>query len=210
MPKRAVPVILPHLTPEEISDRDYQELRLSRELSKCSRGSGFDSERAFHVLRAHAVEIFNVVYPAYRKKTGFGPKWIPEIIRDSAYRAMRVYSVHESYGMPSMNELAEILMDTLEDHLRETNNIASTQKGHDEPSLSEREALRDSYRAAFPDVKIADIIWAAKQTRREWTRWITGEAKDGLKPDRSFRHVLTSGKSPEQIMRKPRPTKYTT
>jgi hypothetical protein len=62
----------------------------------------------------------------------------------------------------------------------------------------------------FPDVKIADIIWAAKQTRREWTRWITGQAKDALKPDRSFRHVLTSGKNPEQIMGKPRPTKYTT
>jgi hypothetical protein len=73
-----------------------------------------------------------------------------------------------------------------------------------------RQALRDAYRAAFPDVKIADIIWAAKQTRREWTRWIAGEVKDGLKPDRSFRHVLTSGKKPEQIMGKPRPTKYTT
>lgn len=72
-----------------------------------------------------------------------------------------------------------------------------------------RESLRDSYRAMFPDVKIADIIWAAKQTRREWTRWIAGEAKDGLKPDRSFRHVLTSGKTPEKIMGKPRPTKYT-
>lgn len=75
---------------------------------------------------------------------------------------------------------------------------------------SNRMALRDAYRAAFPDVKIADIIWAAKQTRREWTRWITGKAKDGLKPDRSFKHVLTSGKNPEQIMGKPRPTKYTT
>ncbi len=74
---------------------------------------------------------------------------------------------------------------------------------------SNRIALRDAYRRAFPDVKIADIIWAAKQTRREWTRWITGKVKDGLKPDRSFKHVLTSGKSPEKIMGKPRPTKYT-
>jgi hypothetical protein len=76
-------------------------------------------------------------------------------------------------------------------------------------NLSKRIALRDAYRTAFPDVKIADIIWAAKQTRREWTRWINGEAKDGLKPDRSFKYVLTSGKSPEQIMGKPRPLKYT-
>ena len=73
---------------------------------------------------------------------------------------------------------------------------------------ADRKALRDTYRAMFPDVKIADIIWAAKQSRREWTRWINGQAKDGLKPDRSFKHVLTSGKSPDEIVGKPRPTKY--
>jgi hypothetical protein len=73
---------------------------------------------------------------------------------------------------------------------------------------AERIALRDAYRATFPDVKIADIIWAAKQTRREWTRWIGGEAKAGLKADRAFRHVLMSGKTPEMLMGKPRPTKY--
>lgn len=73
---------------------------------------------------------------------------------------------------------------------------------------AKRKSLLDSYRENFPDVKLADIIWAAKQTRREWTRWTGGEAKDGLKADRSFRHVLTSGKAPEQIMGKPRPTKY--
>jgi hypothetical protein len=59
---------------------------------------------------------------------------------------------------------------------------------------TDRKALRDSCREMFPDVKIADIIWAARQTRREWTRWISGEAKNGLKPDRSFKHVLTSGR----------------
>ncbi len=75
-------------------------------------------------------------------------------------------------------------------------------------SAQDRKALLESYRAAFPDVKIADIIWAAKQTRREWTRWITGKAKVGLKPDRSFRHVLTGGKKPEEITGKPRPLKY--
>jgi hypothetical protein len=76
------------------------------------------------------------------------------------------------------------------------------------PKPLERKTLVDSYRTAFPDVKIADICWAAGQTRREWKRWIKGEAKDGLKPDRAFRHVLASGKRPEEIVGKPRPTKY--
>ncbi|HTW81504.1 MAG TPA: hypothetical protein VME23_18305 [Terracidiphilus sp.] len=73
---------------------------------------------------------------------------------------------------------------------------------------SNRRSLFDSYRAAFPDVKIADICWAAAQTRREWKRWINGESKDGLKPDRSFRRILESGKKPEETVGKPRPIKY--
>jgi hypothetical protein len=73
---------------------------------------------------------------------------------------------------------------------------------------TQRVVLRDSYRALFPDVKIQDICWAAEQTYREWRRWINGEAKDGLKPDRAFRHVLTSNRKPEEIRRQPRPTKY--
>jgi hypothetical protein len=84
----------------------------------------------------------------------------------------------------------------------------SAPKSPADPELTARETLRDSYRAAFPDVKIADIYWAAEQTYREWKRWIKGEAKEGSKPDRAFRHVLMSGKKPEEIRRKPRPTKY--
>jgi len=89
-----------------------------------------------------------------------------------------------------------------------------TQKTPVEPSAKDalkakRKSLLDSYREKFPDVKLADIMWAANQTRREWTRWLGGEAKDGLKADRCFSHVLRSGKTPEQIKGKPRPTKYT-
>lgn len=85
----------------------------------------------------------------------------------------------------------------------------SSPPARDEANKSpERMALRDAYRAAFPDVKIKDICWAAEQSYREWKRWIKGEAKNGLRPDRSFRMVLTSGKTPEQIRKQPRPSKY--
>jgi hypothetical protein len=73
---------------------------------------------------------------------------------------------------------------------------------------SERRALLTAYRDEFPDVKIQDICWAAYQTYREWKRWISGKAKGGLKPDRTFRRILTCGKPPEEIRRQPRPTKY--
>ena len=114
--------ILPHLTPEEISDRDFQELRLDRELSKCQRGSEFDAERAFQVLRAYTVEIFKVVYPAFQKKIGYESAWTADIVGDTIFRAMTVYTGHNVYGMPSLGELSQTLEATLLDHLKELKN----------------------------------------------------------------------------------------
>jgi hypothetical protein len=218
MPKKRSPLVLPHLTPEEISDRDYEELRLSRELSKCSQRGSFDSERAFHVLRAHAVEIFNVVYPAYRRKSGFKPKWVPEIVRDVAYRTLRVYSGHESYGtMPTMNDLFESLFDTLEAHLEELKGTEPQTATAATPALgaglqtvdfTERIALRDSYRASFPDSGILDICFAARQHYREWTRWLKGELKNGSKPDRQFCSVLNSGRDAKGLRKEIRPKNW--
>jgi lambda repressor-like predicted transcriptional regulator len=111
--------ILPHLTPEEISDRDHQELRLNRELSRCWRGDNFDAERAFQVLRAYAVEIFDVVYPAFQKKTGYEQTWTADIVGDTVFRALTVYNGHTVYGMPSVGELSKTLEATLLDHLKE-------------------------------------------------------------------------------------------
>ncbi|MDR3773278.1 MAG: helix-turn-helix transcriptional regulator [Terracidiphilus sp.] len=111
--------ILPHLTPEEISDRDHQESRLNRELSKCWRGDHFDAERAFQVLRAYTVEIFDVVYPAFQKKIGYESAWIPDIVGDTIFRALTVYEAHNAHGMPSMGVLSQTLEATLLDHLKE-------------------------------------------------------------------------------------------
>ena len=77
-----------------------------------------------------------------------------------------------------------------------------------EAPQNDREALRDLYLAAFPDAKIRDICWAAQQHYREWRRWLKGEIREGLKPDRAFRRILNSGKSPEDLVRKPRPPKW--
>lgn len=63
---------------------------------------------------------------------------------------------------------------------------------------TKRKALFGAYQNAFPEAFILDICWAAKQHYREWTRWIGGQLKNGSKPDRAFRSVLTSGKRPEE------------
>jgi hypothetical protein len=73
------------------------------------------------------------------------------------------------------------------------------------PKLSERIALFDSYRSSFPDAGIMDICWAAKQHYREWARWLKDELKDGSKPDRAFRFVLSAGKTPSELRREQRP-----
>lgn len=67
--------------------------------------------------------------------------------------------------------------------------------------------LRDSYLANFPDerIKLRDLCWAAGQHYREWKRWLAGELKDGSTPDLAFRRVLTSGKRPHELTKKPRP-----
>jgi len=60
-----------------------------------------------------------------------------------------------------------------------------------------RRAMKESYFLKFPQTMIIDVCWAARQHRREWDRWIKGEIKDGSKPDRLFRAVLTSDKEPK-------------
>jgi len=66
--------------------------------------------------------------------------------------------------------------------------------------------LRDDYFASFQEkIVVLDICWAAKQRYREWIRWTGNQVKDGSKPDRAFRAVLTSGKRPEQYRPEPRP-----
>lgn len=73
---------------------------------------------------------------------------------------------------------------------------------------AERRALHDAYMVAFPEFFILDICWAAHQRYREWTRWINGKLKDGSKPDRLFRAVLTSKKKPKEYRVEPRPKNW--
>lgn len=100
---------LPHLTPEEISKRDLEESRLNSALNRCWRGDSFDHERASHVLPGFADEMFDVVYAAYRKKTGYKAEWVSDIINEIIYRIFVVYDGFNTYGKPSLQELSKAL-----------------------------------------------------------------------------------------------------
>jgi hypothetical protein len=71
----------------------------------------------------------------------------------------------------------------------------------------DRKALSEAYFAAFPTALILDVCWAAEQRYSEWKRWLRYDpkAKDGSKPDRAFRAILTSGKTPFEYRKQPRP-----
>ncbi len=74
-------------------------------------------------------------------------------------------------------------------------------------SRPDPKTLRDLYFANFPDekIKIRDLCWAAGQHYREWKRWLAGKFKGGSTPDLAFRRILTSGKRPQELSKKPRP-----
>jgi hypothetical protein len=120
MPKGPASPDLPHLTVDEVSNRDHQESRLRTQLSACWRGDDFDVERAFHIIRACAVEIIDVVYPAYRKKTGFAARWVPLIVNEAIHRTLINSEDHVRNGVLnlSLDQLGKILETTLVDHLK--------------------------------------------------------------------------------------------
>ena len=196
-----------------------------RDLKKCNYpGSKYlDHDRALEVMRTHALEELAIRLDFYIALRELPDDWADTIAKQLIHSAISWFPINEFYLRTPENQLVleqasqffEAIDRTVQHHLItrltayvEAGKLApiSTAKAASQPES--RKALVAAYRATFPDIKIADIIWAAQQTRREWTRWISGDAKDGLKPDRAFRLVLTSGKKPEEIRRQPRPTKY--
>jgi hypothetical protein len=69
----------------------------------------------------------------------------------------------------------------------------------------DRKALRDAYFAAFRGTKVLDLCWAANQRYSEWKRWLRNVLKPDWSADRAFRAILTSGKTPKDYRKQPRP-----
>lgn len=108
---------LPHLTSEELSERDSEENLLNRELVNCWRGDEFDGERAENVLSDYAVRIFRVLHGAYKTRPAFQDEWLEKIKILSIYRTLRIYAGHSAYGMPTTNDLADSFEEAIDAHL---------------------------------------------------------------------------------------------
>lgn len=236
MSSNTLPVILPPLTKREIGIRDVKELALNGELSDCrDEDDGFDNQRALDLLRAYVIEIFVLHLEARFNSSGYHPHWVPTIMEESIRRVLRCLRNHPTLNSELC---ASLLSHTLVSHLRSTRTLHSADfdrlfgpsappapfslttvsdeisKGKSSVLKSggarpmERKNLFDEYRSRFPEPGILDICWAAHQHYREWARWLKGELKDGSKPDRLFRQVLTSGKDVRKLRREPRPKNW--
>jgi DNA-binding XRE family transcriptional regulator len=124
MPKDPDSPILPHLKPDELEDRDHEELKLDRQLAACWSGDDFDVERSYNVMQGFAERIFDVMYAAFRKRSGYKDEWVSEIVSLAAFRTITTSLGHIQNGIRklSLSALSETLEETVRNHLEELEN----------------------------------------------------------------------------------------
>lgn len=168
-------------------------------------------------------------YDSFRSDKSYGP-WLEGIAHRVRQRVLKAldqveqgdpFSLILSYHGPDKQKVEHELRESLGDicyqyehgtapsqlqHQRQNNvERTSTLNNSSSSKAPARAELRDSYMKAFPDAVKLDICWAAGQHYSEWKRWLRGTLKDESLPDRSFRALLTSGKSPSEYKKQPRP-----
>lgn len=187
-------------------------------------------------IQAYASVLFKIEadhYKEIRKETNYAP-WLGKLEQRVIARVFRTVAAIEQANAPATlayhgltdgeirQELGAILWGIRSNYIWKDAGPQPQQRPiHNEvnptPAVaippanspeSVRRSLVETYRNAFPESGIMDICWAAKQHYREWTRWLKGDLKDNSKPDRSFRHVLTSGKDAKQLRREIRPKNW--
>lgn len=118
MPRKPTDPLLPPLTPDELERRDEQEQILDNRLHACSLADTFDVERAYQAMRTYAIEIFRVIYPAYKRKPGYQGDWLPYIIDEAVHRVLVKSEPHLRYEPLDFQKLAKLLERTLVQHHR--------------------------------------------------------------------------------------------
>ena len=203
MKKKSSPPRIPPLPLRALMDVQEVEEHLRASLSASSDQANMlgqiNAEQVRRALDACVVEALDVQLKYYGSLPNYCPEWA------SLLAARTINSAIASFPRFTDGEAFRLEVErTVRDHLarrEETAELAAQP-----PKQIGRQELRDSYFASFPDekIKIRDVCWAAQQHVREWRRWLAGELKDGSTPDLAFRRVLTSGKRPAELQKRPR------
>ena len=167
MPKDPDSPILPHLRPEELSDRDHEESKLGRQLSACWHGDDFDIERSYNVMQGSAELIFDVIYAAFRKRSGYKDEWVSEMVRLAAFRTISTSLGHIQHGIRnlSLSALTETLEETVWNHLEELKSDESKRLLNPLSALPGKQA--SAYALAGIDIASASplLVMAANAAR---------------------------------------------
>lgn len=202
MKKKPSPPRLPPLSLEALNQVEI--------LEKYARGVVKESSDPFRMnsnteslsrsLRTCAVQLLAVQFEFYDSLPKYQHEWELPIAQSTLNSLLGAFppSVSSDRYRPE-------LVRTINDYLKERFEQSQVEVEAQEPKQVSRKELRDSYFAAFPEVKILDVCWAADQRYREWKRWSKNEVKDSSMPDLAFRRVLTSGKRPRELKKKSRP-----
>jgi hypothetical protein len=201
MKKKSSPPRLPPLSLEALSRVEKIEHAVSSTIQQCSDPVRMMSNqpRLSRVFRTCVVELLSVQFAYYDSLPTYHPDWELEIAQGTVDSLLGLFPLF----IPPAPYRPELVR-TVNEYLRER--FEQSQIAPQGTKQVSRKELRGSYLAAFPEVKILDICWAADQHYREWKRWLNDELKDSSTPDLAFRRVLTSGKRPAELKKRPRPS----
>jgi len=200
MTKNPAPPRLPPLSLEALNRVEQIERHISAAVGLCNDPASLraNEQRANRILRTYAVELLDAQFGYYDALPGYHSGWDAEIAKITLEDMLRSFPLFMS-SEPYRPELVRTINDYIEARFERP------KVEPEEPKQASRKELREAYLAAFPEVKILDICWAADQRYREWKRWLKNEVKDGSMPDLAFRRVLMSGKRPQELKTRPRP-----
>lgn len=177
-----------------------------------------DHDRATETIQAYAIEELDGRLNHYFGLSYCPREWAIEIVQRAVMSAMSCFpnftfevrglSRPEGARYEDARQFFDELHTTALLHLMNRISTGSLPKLGALPLLKpadDRKELFNAYRSRFPETKIIEICWAARQHRREWDRWRKGELPDDCKADRCFRHVLKGDKRAVEMRKELRP-----
>jgi hypothetical protein len=194
---------LPPLSFEALQVTEDIEEYAPLSLARCGDTRYYNAEKALGIMRTCVVEVLASRLRYYETLENYHSQWLREIREIVVRTVVGLVGVdihtNEKYYSYFVDQTARRY---LTDRARKRK---KQQSGQPTPKPVSRKTLKETYLARFPETKILDICWAARQRYREWKRWLKNELKDDSTPDRAFRAVLTSGKKPAELRDESRP-----
>jgi hypothetical protein len=194
--------LIPQLSLSALDAVQKIERYARHELNDCRNTDAFNTQKAKRILRTCTVQVLKTQLTYYEALPTFHDDWIIQLQEDAIESAVGM--IPGGYRDNLYEYFRDVLWDTTYADLNPPKKPAI--KRDESLKHKSRQHLRDLYLATFPETKILDVCWAAKQTYREWKRWIKNQVKDGSRPDRAFRSVLNSEKPASELRTEARPS----